>query len=124
MGKGTTQSPKVSFAQLAEQVVRDAKAPLPFDEILSHVNALHPIDTRSPKATIRNAIANCRLIAPTSDGRYGWYPRLITGSVVRVVLREADLRHKPPRMTLDEEARELLWPSFFNWTRRYDDRNP
>ena len=112
MGKRTTRQTKISFAQLTEQVVRDTRAPLPFDEILRRVNALHPIDTRSPRATIRNAFANCRLIAPTGDGRYGWYPRLITGSVVRVVLRDEDLRHKPPRVTLDDDARELTSCSF------------
>ena len=120
----TQRKPKISFSRLTEQVVREAAEPIPFDEIVRRVNALQRIDTRSPSNTIRTAIANCRLIAATGDGRYGWYPRLITGSSMRVILDGAELGHKPPRVMLDDDARELLWPSFFNFARRYDDRNP
>ncbi|MCL5996518.1 MAG: plasmid pRiA4b ORF-3 family protein [Chloroflexi bacterium] len=124
MEKSTLQKQKVSFSQLTEDVVRKAAGPIPFDEIMRRVHALHPITTRSPKSTIRNAISSHRMIAPTGDGRYGWYPRLITGSFVRVPLSVKHLRHKPPRVEFDDDARELMWPAFFDYSSRNDNHDP
>jgi hypothetical protein len=124
MSQPTSRKPPDSFAQLAEQVVRASPTPLPFDEILRRVGALRRIDTRSPASTLRNAIASRRMIASTGQHTYGWYPRLITGSFVRAVLAAADLAHHPPRVAFDDDARELLWPGFFDYANRAEARAP
>lgn len=102
---------KASYTTLVRQVVREEPVPLPVVEIMRRVDRLRPIETREPLSTIRNAISQCYLIVNTGDGRYGWYPRLLKGSRVRVPLISSDLRQK--RIIFDDEVRELLWPSFF-----------
>jgi hypothetical protein len=109
----STSAKLPSFSELTIQVVRGSTQPLLFDEILRRVNALRPIDTNSPKGTIRSAIAQCRLIAPDGRGNYGWTPRMMRGARVRVNLVQADLKHKSPRVEIDDDGRELLWPGFF-----------
>jgi hypothetical protein len=80
-----------SFTELTHQVVRESPEPLPFREILRRVHAIAPITTRNPEGTIRSAIGQSRLIVATGDGRYGWKPRLITGSVLRLTLSESEV---------------------------------
>lgn len=106
---GKEQQP--SFTALVRDVVRKAEAPIPATEIMRRVHQLRPIDTRSPESTIRNAISQCRMVANTGDGKYWWYPRLLKGSRVRVPLVASDLDRK--LIVFDNEARELLWPSFY-----------
>ena len=62
---------KISFTQLTHDVVQQSLEPLPFDDIMSKVNALHPITTKNPKSTIRNAISQSHMIVSTGDGRFG-----------------------------------------------------
>jgi hypothetical protein len=100
-----------SYTALVRDVVWKAEAPIPATEILRRVHQLRPVVTISPQNTIRSAISQCRLIANTGDGKYWWYPRLIKGSRVRVRLIASDTDQE--RIVFDEEARELLWPSFF-----------
>lgn len=102
---------KPSFAALVYQVVKESPDPLPVREILSLVNRMRPVETNSPLQTIRHALGQCRLIANTGEGRYGWYPRLIDGSRVRVPLNDSDLAAH--RIVFDDEVRDLLWPGFF-----------
>jgi len=71
MSQPASRKPPASFAQLTEQVVRASPVPLPFDEILRRVDALRRIDTRSPTATLRTAIASRRMIASTGQHTYG-----------------------------------------------------
>ena len=114
-------TPKVSFAELTHQVARDSPEPLTVVEIVQRVNAITPITTKNPKNTIRNAVSQSRLIVATGDGRYGWKPRLITGSVLRLTLAAADLVGETIELT--EELQDALWPSFFEIQRR-SDRSP
>ena len=110
-----------SFTELTHQVVRESPEPLPFSEILQRVHAITPITTRNPKGTIRSAISQSRLVVATGDGRYGWKPRLITGSVLRLTLSESDLAGRA--VEFDDDLRDALWPSFFE-IRKRSDRNP
>lgn len=110
-----------SFTELTHQVVRESPEPLPFSEILQRVHAIAPITTRNPKGTIRSAISQSRLIVATGDGRYGWKPRLITGSVLRLTLSESDLAGRA--VEFDDDLRDALWPSFFANQKR-SDRSP
>jgi hypothetical protein len=110
-----------SYAALVEQVVRESPEPIPVREILWQVHRIRPIETTSPEGTIRSAIGQCYLIVNTGDGRYGWYPRLLKGSRVRVPLVASDLKSR--RIVIDDEVRELLWPSFFA-IQKLKDREP
>jgi hypothetical protein len=116
-----TQPPP--FAEITARIVRDSPHPIPFAEILNRVNAIRPIETNSPKGTIRSAISQCRFIAPDGQGNYGWSPRMMKGAQVRVALVKGDLQHKPPRIEFDDDAREMLWPNFFG-SAKYGDREP
>jgi hypothetical protein len=109
---------EISYTELTYRVVRESLEPLPFNEIVQRVHALRRITTKNPKTTIRNAIGQGCLILATGDGRYGWKPRLITGSVLRVTLSESDLAG--PAVEFDEDVRDALWPSFFEIQKRCD----
>lgn len=110
-----------SYVALTQQVVQSSLMPLTSAEILARVAELRPITTRSPQATIRSAIGQCSQIVNVGEGRYGWYPRWLQGSRVRVELKAADLQSK--RIVFSEDVRDLLWPAFFgNQTTR--DQNP
>src|SRR5262245_38722379 len=79
---------------------------------MRRVHRLRPIEAlSSPERVIRNAISQCRLVANTGDGRYWWYPQLLRGSRVRVPLIASELELR--RIVFDDDARDLLWPSFF-----------
>ena len=107
-----------SYTVLVHQVVQAAPEPLPFAEIMQRVQRLRPIDTKNPTGTIRGAIGQSRLIVNTGDGRYGWLPRLINGSLMRLTLAPADLDGKT--IGLGEDTRALLWPAFFEIQSRRD----
>jgi len=102
-----------AYAELVVQAVRESKQLLTFDEIIAVVAKQRSITTRSPKRTILSALASTRLIAHNNAGKYGWYPRLLRGAHVRIPFSPSDLKSSPPRIVLSEEARDLLWPSFF-----------
>ena len=108
----------VSYTELTYQVVRQAPEPLPFDEIVRRVAAITPITTKNPKATIRGAIGASRLIVPTGDKRYGWKPRLITGSILRMTLTTEDLSGR--RLRYSDEVQDALYPAFFESQKRGD----
>ena len=112
---------KPNYTELTYQVVRESPEPLPFDEILRRVHAITPIKTKNPKNTIRNAVSQARLIVATGDRRYGWKPRLISGSVIRLTLSASDLAGQT--VEFGEELRDALWPSFFEIQKR-EDRSP
>jgi hypothetical protein len=112
---------KPSFTELTYRVVKESLEPLPFDEIMRRVHAITPIMTRNPKGTIRSAIGQSRLIVATGDGRYGWKPRLITGSVIRLTLSQFDLTGEA--IQFGDELRDAIWPSFFESQKR-SDRTP
>jgi hypothetical protein len=114
-------NPKISFTELAHQVVCESLEPLTVLEIMERVNAITPITTKDPKNTIRNAVSQSQLIVSTGDGRYGWKPRLITGSVLRLTLSAANLSGETAVLT--RELRDALWPSFFEIQKRTD-RSP
>ena len=101
-----------SYTALTQLVMREAEEPIPVAEITRRVHRLRPIESQSsPERVIRNAISQCRLVANTGDGKYWWYPRLLKGSRIRVPLIASDLEQR--RIVFDDDARDLLWPSFF-----------
>jgi hypothetical protein len=98
--------------------VREAEEPIPVAEIMLRAQRLRPIEAPAPDRVIRSAISQCRLVANTGDGRYWWYPRMLKGSRVRVPLITADLELR--RIVFDNDARDLLWPSFFAASEQID----
>ncbi|HZS04048.1 MAG TPA: plasmid pRiA4b ORF-3 family protein [Blastocatellia bacterium] len=112
---------KASCAALVRQVVREAAEPIPVAEILRRVELVQRVETRSPEATVRGAIRECRMIVHAGDGAYGWYPRLLSGSRARVPLVTSHLSNQ--RIIFDDEVRELLWPGFFA-SRELADEDP
>ena len=102
---------KPSYTQLTHDVVHGSPEPLTLDEIIEQVNALRPIMTKNPRGTIRGAINNSRMIVNTGDGRYGWMPRVINGSIIRQTLRESDILMEVLQLT--EELKDALWPTYF-----------
>jgi hypothetical protein len=112
---------KTNYTELTHQVVRESPEPLPFVEIMGRVAEIAPTTTRNPKGTIRSAISQSRLIVATGDGRYGWLPRLITGSALRLTLSPRDIAGQG--LEFGDEVRDALWPSFFE-TQKRNDRRP
>jgi Plasmid pRiA4b ORF-3-like protein len=109
---------KSSYTDLVHQAVRDSPEPLPFEEIMRRVNKIQRITTRNPKATIRNAISQSRLIVNTGEGRYGWKYRVINGTVLRIPLSQHDLQAH--QIAYPEEVRDALFPAFFESPKRRD----
>ena len=58
-----------SYAQLTREVVQASPKPLPVDDIIERVNALHLITTKNPKQTIRTAVGADAMIVNTGDGK-------------------------------------------------------
>src|SRR5215475_5187603 len=113
---------KKSYALLVRQMIQESPEPLTVAEILRRVDRIRRVETRSPESMIRSALAQCRLIANDGAGKYGWFPRMAKGSIVRALLTASDLRQN--RIYFDDEARDLLWPSFFASQGELLDRNP
>lgn len=110
-----------SYAALTHQVVQQSAEPISVAEIITQVNALHPITTKNPKQTIRNAVTQSHVIVSTGDGRYGWKPRLIDGSVIRHTLSEAELVGKVLHWDID--LKDALWPTL-GAQKQYADASP
>jgi hypothetical protein len=108
-----------SYADLAHQVVFEAGEPLSADEILHRVHALRPVTTKKPSQTIRGIISASRTIVPAGNGRYGWKAHLLTGAVVRITLASEDLQGSA--VEIGTEARDALWPTFFEIQKRADE---
>lgn len=107
-----------SLVQTALDVLRQAAGPLMFDELLAAVHARQPIQSRNPKQTLRNAIANTQLIQNAGGGCYGYLPALVAGNVVRHVLTAEDFQWQ--RLTLGWEVITALWPAGFEFGKRQD----
>ena len=109
-----------SYADLVHDVLRSAGRPLTFQEISERVNRRRPVTTRSPKATIRNALTQARQLISLGDGRYGYLPHLLQGSLLRLPLTEKKPANRP--LIYPEEVRHALRPDFFEVRKRRLDR--
>ena len=112
---------KISYADLVHRVVQNAPQPITVAEIMEQVQAIKPITTKNPKSTISNAVSQSHLIVAVGNRRYGWKPRVLTGSVLRLTLTTADSTGDTIEIT--DEVRDALWPTFFEIQKR-SDRNP
>jgi len=115
-----SQTDKPSNADLVYDVLRSAERPLTFQEIFDEVNRRQQIATRNPKATIRTALQQGKQLVSLGDGRYGYLPHLVSGSLLRVPLTEKDPANHP--LVYPDDARQALWPSFFESQKRRNKR--
>lgn len=110
---------KMSYTDLAHQVVRESREPLPFIEIMRRVHAIQRITTKNPEGTIRAAIGQSHLIVNTGNALYGWKYRVINDSILRLALSKADCEGSTIEFT--DELRDALWPAFFEIQKRKDE---
>ena len=120
MEKVSTKTTEPSYTELVYEALRSAEHPLTIGEIADAVNARRPITTRNPKATIRNALTQGRLLVSMGDGRYGYLPHLLAGSLLRVPLSEKKPANHP--LIWPDDVRGALWPGFFEIAKRRDTR--
>ncbi|MDP2659147.1 MAG: hypothetical protein Q8R28_00245 [Dehalococcoidia bacterium] len=105
-----------SNVDLVYEVLRSSERPLTVEEIFEAVNQRRPITTQNPKATIRNVLSQGSQLVSTGDGRFGYLPHLLTGSVLRVPLQEKEPANRP--LVYPTEALHALWPDFFEIEKR------
>jgi hypothetical protein len=119
-----------SYADLVYEVLRSTGRPLTFQEIFDRVNERRPITTRNPKGTIRGTLTGGRQLVNLGDGRYGYLPQVIKGSLLQLPLTERQPASDdeanamiqellagggvPPRnaVTPLEQAQELLYDAW------------
>ena len=105
-----------SYTDLVYEVLASAGEPLTFQEIFDKVNRRRRVTTRNPKATIRNALSQGKQLLSLGDGRYGYLPHLLRGSLLRLPLTEKKPANHP--LAYPDEVRQALWPSFFESQKR------
>jgi tetratricopeptide (TPR) repeat protein len=105
-----------SNTDLVYEVLASAEQPLTFQEIFDAVNRRRPITTRNPKGTVRNALSQGRQLLSLGDGRYGYLPNLLQGSLFRLPFTEKKSANHP--LVYPDEVRQALWPSFFESQKR------
>ncbi|MHB8674778.1 MAG: hypothetical protein ACYDAK_14010 [Candidatus Limnocylindrales bacterium] len=110
-----------SYTDLVYEVLSSAEHPLTFQEIFDAVSERRSITTKNPKGTIRSALSQGVQLVNVGDGRYGYLPRLVQGSLLRVPLTEKKPANHP--LVFPDEVRQALWPSFFESQKR-STRNP
>ena len=98
-----------SNTDLVYQVFVDARRPLTFQELFDEVNRRRPVTTKNPKATIRGALTQSRLLLNLGDGRFGYLPYLLTGSLLRLPFTEKKPANHP--LSFTDEVHFALWPS-------------
>lgn len=111
---------KPSYTDLVYEVLRSAGQPLTFQEIFDEVNRRRPIATRDPKGTIRNALSQGSQLISLGDGRHGYLPHLLAGSLLRLPLTEKKPANHP--LIYPYEIHHALWPSFFETQKRKTER--
>ena len=91
--------------------MRSAESPLAFDEIFARLTSRMAVRTRKPRATVRGALSQGRQLVSTGDGRFGYLPRLLQGSVVRWPLDSRAPADGP--LPFPDDVRHALFPDFF-----------
>src|SRR5436190_5568811 len=109
-----------SNADLVYEVLRSAERPLTLHEISERVNARRLVTTAKPLETIRGALSQGQQLVSLGDGRYGYLPHVIEGSLLRL-----PLTHKKPAnhlLVFPDEVRQALFPSWNDIQKRRSER--
>lgn len=109
-----------SYTDLVYEAFKETRRPLTFAEVFDWVNQRRVITTRDPKATIRSALTQSPQLVNLDDGRYGYLPYLLQGSLLRLPLTEKHPADR--RLTYPDEVRQALWPSFQETQKRRVER--
>lgn len=112
--------PEPSYTEIVYDVLRGAHEPMTFQQIFDEVDRRRSITTRNPKSTVRNALAQGRQLISLGNGSYGYLPTLANGSLFRIPLTEAGPEIQ--RLVFPDDARDALWPSFFEIQKRKNNR--
>ncbi len=118
--KRRTAAIEPSNTDLVHEVLRSAERPLTLDEITERVNERRPVTTANPPATIRSALSQGPQLVSLGDGRYGYLPRLIEGSLLRLPLTEKKPANHP--LVYPDEVRLGLFPSWLDIQKRRSER--
>jgi hypothetical protein len=108
-----------STTDLVLRVLRQAREPLTVEEILAGVQKLAPVHSANPKNTMRKAISQMFLVQPTSDGRYGYLPYLLSKNRFRHPIERGALMRQ--YFLLGPELVTALWPATFEIAKRRED---
>jgi hypothetical protein len=109
-----------STAEIVHEVLRSAEQPLTFEDICARVNARRPVTTVNPRATIRAALSQGPQLVSLGDGHYGYLPKLIEGSVLRLPLTENKPAYRP--LIYPDDVRHALFPSCMEIQKRRSER--
>jgi len=101
-----------SVASVVHDVLRSAREPLTVREILERVKQHGPVRTADPLATVRGALSVAPQLVNVGDGRFGYLPWLINGSVLRMPLTVGGRTHH--QLVYTDDVRHALFPSFFD----------
>ena len=109
-----------SNADLVHEVLRSAERPLTFEEIFARVNERRLVTTGNPRVTIRSALSQGPQLVSLGDGRYGYLPQLIEGSLLRLPLSQKKPANHP--LIYPDEVRHALFPSCLEIQKRKSER--
>src|ERR1700680_946226 len=109
-----------SNADLVHEVLRSAERPLTFEEIFARVNERRLVTTGNPRGTIRSALSQGPQLVSLGDGRYGYLPHLIEGSLLRLPLTQKKPANHP--LIYPDEVRHGLFPSCLEIQKRKSER--
>jgi hypothetical protein len=109
-----------STAEIVHEVLRSAEQPLTFEDICARVSARRPVTTVNPRATIRGALSHGPQLVSLGDGHYGYLPKLIEGSVLRLPLTENKPAYHP--LIYPDDVRHALFPSCMEIQKRRSER--
>src|SRR5712691_5355356 len=118
--KREAPSSQPSNADLVHETALCAERPLTFKEIFARVNARRPLTPFNPRETVRGALSQGPQLVNLGDGRYGFLPRLIEGSLIRLPLTEKKPANHP--LIYPDEVRHALFPSRLDIQKRQSER--
>jgi hypothetical protein len=109
-----------SYADLVHEVLRSAERPLTFEEIFARVNERRLVTTGNPQLTVRSALSQGPQLVRLENGRFGYLPHLIEGSLLRLPLTEKESANHP--LIYPNEVRHALFPSRIDIHKRKSER--
>ena len=93
-----------------------AERPLTFEEIFARVNGRRLVTSGNPRVTIGSALSQGPQLVSLGDGRYGYLPHLIEGSLLRLPLTQNKPANHP--LIYPDEVRDALFPSCIDIQKR------
>ena len=107
-----------SYSELVHQVLIASEQPMTFQEVFDAVNRRRAVDTRNPKTTIRQVLTQAKQLMSIGDGRWGYLPRLMKGSLLRLQFTHEHPADHP--LVYPEELFHAICPSFYEGQMRRD----